>query len=142
MLVDLKNLEIELAKVDLNEETILKYKGREYWINPKAAPGHGYPSSWYRSTDYSGADVYIWSNMDRIIIKPFTCHEVIEADLEKHERESGSNAHVFANALTDDYARRTLNDKALDIYFKIKEDLYIKAWSPLVIPDEVDFFSC
>ena len=142
MVVDSKNLEIELGKVNLKKKTIIEYKGREYWINPIAESGHESPSSWYRSTDYSGADVYIWRNMKKKIKKQFTFHEIIEADLRLHEQFSECNSHIFSNVITDDYARRTLNDTTLDLYFKVKSQLYFKAYGPLVIPEETDFFTC
>ena len=99
----------ELDRLSLDATFIVFYRTRDFFIDPNSTPGHGEPAEWFPSTVYSGADVYVWEDIEREFKMPIILHEVIEADLRIYQEFSKDDSHNIAKEFDKRYAKELLS---------------------------------
>jgi hypothetical protein len=116
MQVDYEALKKSIDDLDLNRISTIQYNGREYWINPTSAPGHGASVEMFPSTAHSGADVYAWETLETELKKPLILHEIVEWDLKQSNHTKWNEAHKVARAFEVRYVRETAGEIGLHLH--------------------------
>ena len=119
--IDYDRLKGKIDELSLDEISTVRYNGREYYIDPNSTsnPDCGKPAEWFKSSAYSGADVYIWDSVEPEFKKAMALHEIIEADLKRHQHVPIEEAHRIARENDERYASETM-DPAMLALFKLR----------------------
>ena len=117
-----EELKAKVEDISLDKSSVINYRGRDYWVQPnsisfrEAGKDAGKPAEWHRSSEYSGADIYIWRDIEPEFKKAMILHEIIEADLQHHQRVPGEEAHDAAMKDGMRYAGETMEWFALSVF--------------------------
>ena len=128
MKIDYTLLKKEILGIDTEGISIIFYNERGYYADLGCTPDYngGMPAEWFRSTRHSGADVYIWSNIEPEFKRAMDLHEIIEADLKMHQNLTAEEAHKTARKYDSIFAKETMNPVMLALFKIISAQMEIR----------------
>lgn len=128
MNIDYDRLKGRVDELSLDEIEIVHYNGRQYWVDLNCIPDPecGQPAEWFKSTKFSGADVYVWDNVEPEFKRAMALHEIIEADLKRHQLVPIEEAHRIAREHDKRYASETMDPVMLALFKLTSAQMEIK----------------
>jgi hypothetical protein len=115
---EIKGAVLEIAIDETGD--LLSYRGRDYYIDPISPAGP--IGEFHASTEYDGADIYIWDKVPKKFRRAIILHEVIEADLHIHQWLPQNEAHERTVPHDRRYARETLDSKTFLEYEEFRKN--------------------